>query len=94
VLKHVQRKASQGGYEAASERFYEAAAQHLGCQHDEIALSKTPLAPRIWPSTQWLSSLLTTSSPLHHLQVAEHTGGLVEVIPNYATLISTLRRWW
>jgi len=38
VLKHVQREASQGGYEAASERFYEAAAQYLGCQHDEIAL--------------------------------------------------------
>src|SRR6266508_3541832 len=39
--------------------------------------SKTPLAPRISPSTQWLSCLLTTSSPLHHLLVAEHTGGLV-----------------
>src|ERR687898_3341646 len=93
-------EAEIGGYEAAErenaaiERFYEAAAELLGCDTDEIAFVEN--ATRAWDMAFYAlpiasgDRILTAraeypSNVIAFLQVAERTGAVVEVIPSDET---------
>ncbi len=90
-------EAEIGGYEAAArqdaalERFYDAAAELLRCERDEIAFVEN--ATRAWDMAFYAlpfapgDRILTAraeyaSNVIAFLQVAERTGAVVEVIPS------------
>lgn len=93
-------EAEIGGYEtaaredAALERFYDAAAELLGCESDEIAFIEN--ATRAWDMAFYAlpfapgDRILTArseyaSNVIAFLQVAERTGAVVEVVPSDET---------
>lgn len=96
-VHHIEREATVGGYEAEDEaesalqHTYEAIAQMLRCEADEIALVEN--ATRAWdmafyampfgPNDRILTSRATyASNHIACLQVAEKTGASVEVVPS------------
>ncbi len=96
VTDHLRLEARIGGYEAAEEarasleRFYDAAAELIGCERDEIAFAEN--ATRAWDLAfysipfQAGDRILTSmneyaSNFTAYLQVAKKTGAIVEVIP-------------
>jgi cysteine desulfurase/selenocysteine lyase len=100
TVGHLQLEAQIGGYEAADqqheqiERFYGAAAKLLGCDVDEIAFVEN--ATRAWDMAFYAlpfaagDRILTAraeyaSNVVAFLQVARHTGAVVEVIPSDET---------
>ena len=95
VVAHLEREARIGGYEAAAaaaaatEHTYDAVARLLGCAPGEIALIEN--ATRAWdlafyslvfsPGDRILTSRAEyASNVIAFLQVARHTGAVVEVI--------------
>ena len=93
-------EAEIGGYEtaaredAALERFYDAAAELLGCESDEIAFIEN--ATRAWDMAFYAlpfapgDRILTAraeyaSNVIAFLQIAERTGAVVEVVPSDET---------
>jgi selenocysteine lyase/cysteine desulfurase len=96
-IEHLEREATIGGYEAEAEaepqlrRTYDAIAEMLGCEADEVALLEN--ATRAWdmafyamPFTEG-DRILTSraayaSNHIACLQVAERTGATVEVVPS------------
>ena len=95
VVAHLEREALLGGYEAAAaaaaatEHTYDAVARLLGCAPGEIALVEN--ATRAWdlafyslvfsPGDRILTSRAEyASNVIAFLQVARHTGAVVEVI--------------
>jgi len=99
-VHHLEREAAIGGYEAAAEaephlqRTYEAIAQMLGCDPDEVALVEN--ATRAWDMAFYAmpfeaeDRILTSraayaSNHIACLQVAERTGATVEVVPSDET---------
>ena len=96
-VDHLEREAAIGGYEAAAEaepklqRTYEAIAQMLGCDTDEVALVEN--ATRAWDMAFYAmpfdegDRILTSraayaSNHIACLQVAKQTGATVEVVPH------------
>ncbi len=96
-VRHLEREAQIGGYEAAAEaepqlrRTYDALARMLGCDPDEVALVEN--ATRAWdmafyampfePGDRILTSRAAyASNHIACLQVAERTGAEVEVVPS------------
>ena len=97
VVNHLQLEAAIGGYEAkkneleATERVYAAAARLINCTPHEIAFIEN--ATRAWDMAfysipfQSGDRILTAKSEyssnyIAYLQVARHTGAVVEAIPN------------
>lgn len=97
VRAHLDLEARIGGYEAADEaqgrveRTYDAIAAMLGCKRDELALVEN--ATRAWDMAFYAlrfgpgDRILTgqaeyASNVIAFLQVAEHTGAKVEVVPD------------
>jgi selenocysteine lyase/cysteine desulfurase len=97
VVEHLQLEAAIGGYEAADraeaamEHTYDAAAQLINCQRDEIAIVEN--ATRAWdmafysvplrPGDRILTAMAEyASNYIAYLQVTQKTGATVEVIPN------------
>jgi cysteine desulfurase/selenocysteine lyase len=97
VVDHLQREAEIGGYEAAAERkdrwerTYDALAELIGAQRDEIAIVEN--ATRAWdmafysfpfePGDRILSGHAEYASNWIALQqVANRTGAVVEVVPD------------
>jgi selenocysteine lyase/cysteine desulfurase len=97
VMSHLQLESQIGGYEAADqtqpavEHFYEAVAELLGCQQEEVAFIEN--ATRAWdmafyaipfqPGDRILTALAEyASNYIAFLQIARRTGAVVEVIPN------------
>lgn len=97
LRRHLDREATQGGYEAAAEaeaeiaHVYDTAARLLGCHRDEVAIVEN--ATRAWDMAFYALPLapgdriLTTqasyaSNYLAFLQRTRHTGARVEVIEN------------
>ncbi len=109
TIAHLQLEAQIGGYEAAEqahetiEHVYDAAAELIHCQRDEIAVVEN--ATRAWdmafysipfaPGDRILTSMAEyASNYIALLQVAKKTGARIEPIPNdtYGQLsISALR---
>ncbi len=94
---HLDLEAEMGGYEAADvrhdaiEHSYDAIAQLLNCQRDEIAIIEN--ATRAWDMAFYAipfnpgDRILTAqaeygSNYIAYLQVAQRTGAVIEVIPN------------
>jgi len=94
---HLDLEAKMGGYEAADvrhdaiEHSYDAIAQLLNCQRDEIAIIEN--ATRAWDMAFYAipfnpgDRILTAqaeygSNYIAYLQVAQRTGAVIEVIPN------------
>jgi len=99
-VHHLEREAAIGGYEAAAEaeerlqHTYEAIAQMLGCEPDEVALVEN--ATRAWDMAFYAmpfeagDRILTSraayaSNHIACLQVAERTGAEVEMVPSDET---------
>jgi cysteine desulfurase/selenocysteine lyase len=97
VVEHLQREAEIGGYEAAAERkdrwehTYDAIAQLIGAQRDEIAVVEN--ATRAWdmafyafpfqPGDRILTGHAEYASNWIALkQVADRTGARIEVVPD------------
>jgi selenocysteine lyase/cysteine desulfurase len=97
VVEHLQREAEIGGYEAAAERkdrwehTYDALAQLIGAQRDEIAVVEN--ATRAWdmafyafpfrPGDRILTGHAEYASNWIALkQVADRTGARIEVVPD------------
>lgn len=97
TVDYLNQEAQIGGYEtadreeAALERFYDAAAELLGCGRDEIAFIEN--ATRAWdmafyslpfaPGDRILTARAEyASNVIAFLQVAQRTGAVVEVIPS------------
>jgi cysteine desulfurase / selenocysteine lyase len=97
MVGYLALEAEIGGYEAeeqeheALERFYDAAAEMLGCGNDEIAFIEN--ATRAWDMAFYAlpfgpgDRILTArseyaSNVIAYLQVAQRTGAVVEVIPS------------
>lgn len=95
VIAHLRREAKTGGYEAADaaaeqiEATYSAIAQLIGCEVDEVAVVEN--ATRAWDMAFYAmpfkpgDRILTAhaeyaSNVIAFLQVAAHTGAVVEVI--------------
>jgi selenocysteine lyase/cysteine desulfurase len=100
VISHLQLEAQIGGYEAANqahaaiERTYDATAELLGCQREEIAIIEN--ATRAWdmafysipfkPGDRILTAVAEyASNYIPFLQIARKTGAVIEVIPNDET---------
>ena len=94
---HLDLEAEMGGYEAADvrhdaiEHSYDAIAQLLNCQRDEIAIIEN--ATRAWDMAFYAipfnpgDRILTAqaeygSNYIAYLQMAQRTGAVIEVIPN------------
>ncbi len=97
TVAHLELEARIGGYEAAEQRnesvehAYDAAAQLLGCERDEIAFVEN--ATRAWdmafygipfqPGDRILTARAEyASNYIAYLQVAHKTGAVVEAIPD------------
>jgi selenocysteine lyase/cysteine desulfurase len=109
VVNHLQLEAAIGGYEAkekelaAVEHVYDAAARLINCAPDEIAFIEN--ATRAWDMAFYSipfrsgDRILTAKSEyasnyIAYLQVARHTGAVIEVVPDdeYGqTSVSALR---
>lgn len=95
-LHHLQREAEVGGYEAAAEaepalqHTYQSLATLLGCAPDEVAIVEN--ATRAWDMAFYgldlhagdrilTSTASYASNYIAMLQVAQHTGAVIDVVP-------------
>lgn len=99
TIAHLQLEATIGGYEAAEqahsaiEHVYDAIATLINCTRDEVAIIEN--ATRAWdqafysirfkPGDRILTAMAEyASNYIAFLQIAKHTGAIVEAIPNDA----------
>ena len=99
TIAHLQLEATIGGYEAAEqahpaiEHVYEAIATLINCARDEVAIIEN--ATRAWdqafysihfkPGDRIFTAMAEYGSNfIAFLQIAKHSGAIVEVIPNDA----------